>query len=144
MSFLRNFKDSEFNGVDRMNPILLQKVDAVRDFFNCSVIILSSFREGDLKQHGKGNALDIMIKTNLHLFDQYLVLERFGFAGLGIYPHWKFNKNDPKEETKGGFHIDERPLDDFVAARWMAHINDLGVQEYTPLTLRNISSYGVL
>jgi hypothetical protein len=144
MSRLKNFKDSEFNQIDMMNELTLSKIDAVRDFFKCPVIITSSFRENDNGEHGKGNALDIIILTTLSLFDQYLALERFGFAGLGIYPHWKHNKNDPDEEPCGGFHVDERDLTDMVASRWMAYLDDDGVQKYTALTYKNLINYGVI
>lgn len=73
-----------------------------------------------------------------------LVLDatRFGFTGIGYYPHWKWNG-----VKCGGLHLDTRPLKwdsdetlNYNHARWMGVMKD-GVQIYIPLEADNIMAY---
>lgn len=75
--------------------------------------------------------------------DLVLDAHRFGFTGIGYYPHWGFNG-----DKVGGLHLDSRPLQwdpDFTLnyshSRWMGVLNDKGEQEYIPLTYENLLKY---
>ena len=68
------------------------------------IIIHSSYREGDPRYHGKGEAVDIHIK-GISLLCAYALANESGlFGGIGVYPKW----NNP------GLHLDMRP----ERARW--------------------------
>lgn len=77
--------------------------------------------------------------------DLILAAERFGFTGIGYYPHWFWGSED---NVIGGLHLDSRPLkwdSDFTLnyreARWMG-VKRNGKQHYIPLTFANIKKYG--
>jgi len=59
-------------------------------------------------QHHFGRAADVHIE-GMHVLDQYVLVERFTPAGLGVYPKdvWKYTP---------GLHIDVRPTD--IGKRW--------------------------
>jgi hypothetical protein len=60
-------------------------------------------------QHYLGNALDANF-VNVKLVDQLLLLERFQFGGIGLYPYWN-NK---------GFHADVREVGAMLPEnRWL-------------------------
>lgn len=106
---IRFFKPSEFNCADKMNPDLITALDKLRELADRPIIIHSSYREGDPRQHGMGNAVDIHI-VGLHVMDQFFLAEKTGlFNGIGVYSHW----NNP------GLHLDVRPLrEGQPKARW--------------------------
>jgi len=62
---------------------------------------------GPTSQHKHGKAADGHIE-GMHVLDQYVLMERFPFTGLGIYPQdiW----NNP------GFHVDVRKSS--IGRRW--------------------------
>ena len=75
--------------------------------------------------------------------DLVMAAERFGFGGIGYYPHWRFSG-----VAVGGVHVDSRPytwdLDGTVnhrQARWMG-VPRNGKQVYLPLTYVNLKKYG--
>lgn len=68
---------------------------------------------------------------------------RFGFTGLGWYPHWQYGG-----KTVGGLHLDMRPLkweEDFTInyqhSRWIG-VPNAGKLTFLPLTIENITTYG--
>lgn len=76
---------------------------------------------------------------------------RFGFTGIGYYPHWKYGS-----KPVGGLHLDVRPLKweedetlNYRHNRWVgientAYINDTLIkkQEYLPMNMENLIKYG--
>ncbi len=90
------FSDTELTCND-MNSELIERLYRLRRYIDREIIIHSGYRKGDSGQHGKKKAFDIHIE-GLNVIDQYLIAERFGFNGIGVYPYW----NNP------GLHIDVR------------------------------------
>lgn len=134
---MKYFKKSEFDDFDKMNPALIERLEALRAYVATPIVITSStggVHEPD-SEHYKGNAVDIIMpNTHKSLFDLYLAVERFGFHGVGIYPHWRY-----ADEIKGGFHLDLREFEDCYA-RWMG-VNINGKQSYVALNQENIIKY---
>jgi uncharacterized protein YcbK (DUF882 family) len=106
---VRYFKPSEFSHPDRLDPLLIYSIDALRAAAGRPITVNSDFRDNDSGQHGAGRAVDIVIH-GLSVVDQFLVAEKTRlFAGIGIYPFW----NSP------GIHVDTRPLKpNEPGARW--------------------------
>lgn len=92
----------------------------------------------------KACATDIIIPDYENSpFDLVLDATRFGFTGIGYYPHWSF-----MGKTVGGLHVDSRPLrwdlDDtknYSHSRWMGILNEGGAQEYVALDFQNLVQY---
>ena len=118
---VRFFKPSEFQYPDKVDPLLIYSLDALRAAAGRPITINSDYRPGDKGQHGTGRAVDIVIR-GLHVVDQFLLAEKTRlFAGIGIYPHW----NTP------GIHVDIRPLQPHEqGARWARDKDG----KYVPLT----------
>lgn len=106
---VRFFKPSEFKHPDKVDPLLIYSLDALRAAAGKPITINSDFRPGDKGQHGTGRAVDIVIQ-GLSVLDQFFIAEKTRlFSGIGIYPHW----NTP------GIHVDVRPLQPHEpGARW--------------------------
>lgn len=106
---VRFFKPSEFKHPDKLDPLLVYSLDALRAAAGKPITINSDYRDNDPGQHGYGRAADIVIK-GLSLMDQFLIAEKTRlFSGIGIYPFW----NTP------GIHVDIRPLKaNEHGARW--------------------------
>ena len=89
-------------------------------------------------------ATDLVIPDfNGNCVELVMAAERFGFGGIGYYPHWRFSG-----VVVGGLHVDSRPytwdLDRTInhrQARWMG-VPRQGKQVYLPLTYANLKKYG--
>ena len=106
---VRYFKRHEFHDADKLNPLLIYSLDALRHAAGKPIKINSDYRPGDPGQHGLGKAVDIVI-GGLHVVDQFLLAEKTRlFSGIGIYPHW----------NRPGIHVDIRTLTPHEpGARW--------------------------
>lgn len=88
-------------------------------------------------------AVDVVIPDYEHSpFDLVLDATRFGFHGIGYYPHWQFHG-----KTTGGLHLDTRPLKwdldgsvNYSHSRWMGVLQGQK-QEYIALTFQNLLTY---
>ena len=67
---------------------------------------------------------------------------RFGFTGIGYYPHWRWN-----DKACGGLHLDIRPLKwdadgskNYTQSRWLGVMID-GKQQYVELDFHNMLKY---
>lgn len=88
-------------------------------------------------------ATDIIIPDyDATAYDLVLDATRFGFTGIGYYPHWKF-----KGEVVGGLHLDSRPLKwdkdhtiNYAHSRWMG-VPLGGKQSYIALNWHNMLAY---
>lgn len=93
------FKPSEFNQPNKMEYHFINRLDQFRKMIGKPIIIHSSYREGDPRYHGRGEAVDIHIK-GISLLCAYTLANESGlFGGIGVYPKW----NNP------GLHLDMRP-----------------------------------
>jgi hypothetical protein len=131
-----------------MNPDLLFRLDDFRHFIKTPIIVTSGAggKHEKNSQHYIGNAVDI-IAPHYHdsLFNLYLMSERFGFTGIGIYPNWVY-----KGEMKGGLHVDVRALEkekdgtiNYRGSRWMG-VKEGGTQNYYPLTHSFLTKFNLV
>lgn len=130
-----------------------------RTFVNCPIYVTAgvktsghekgSYHYKKIDEHGgvlDPCATDIVIPDyEKSPFDLILDATRFGFTGLGYYPHWKFNG-----KTVGGLHVDSRPLKwdldetiNYSHSRWMGVLDEKGKQIYIPLTFHNLLKYQI-
>ena len=131
---------------DKLDAMLLMKVDDLRDSIGQPIHVTSGYRSGDTKEHGRGLALDIVC-PGISLLDFWIEAERYAFPGLGVYSHWHWDGM-----VTGGLHVDQRMLGlrigshdtEFRGKRWFAFKNENGVQVYTTLTKENLKKWGVL
>lgn len=112
-SKVRHFKRSEFSHPDKLDPLLIYSLDALRVAAGKPIIVNNDYRAGDPGQHGLGRAADIVI-VGLSVVDQFLIAEKTRlFSGIGIYPHW----------NRPGIHVDIRTLQPHEpGARWARDI----------------------
>jgi len=88
----------------KMDPFLMKYLDEFRDCVGTPLVVTSAYRKGDPGQHGLGKAVDVIApQWGGSLFDLYLLAERFGFTGIGIYRDWLYNG-----KRLGGLHLDTR------------------------------------
>jgi len=89
---IRHFAPTEnWGDPGKMRFELLMKLDALREFCGNPIIIHCGYAtEGHSQssQHYLGKAADFHIE-GVSLINQYLLAERFNFAGIGLYPDWK-------------------------------------------------------
>lgn len=131
---------------DKMDAMLLLKLDSLRSFIDKPIHVLSGYREGDKKQHGMGLAVDIVC-PDISLLDFWIAAERYNFNGIGVYPHWRYDG-----VVVGGIHVDERVLgtrigsvsSDLMGARWLAFRDSSGNQIYTTLSKETLKRYEVI
>lgn len=82
---IRFFKAREFNSPDKMSQELIEKLDRARAIAGVPFKISSSFREGDPKAHGKGEAVDIVCDNSTYRFRIIKALILVGFTRIGVY-----------------------------------------------------------
>lgn len=135
--FKPDSKDS-WGDPSKMDAGLLKMLDQLRELTKAPIYVTSGYRPTGSttdSQHKYGRAVDIMCPA-LSLLDFYMLAERVGFNGIGVYPHWHYQGT-----TCGGLHVDVRPD---ARARWMAVKDDRNVQIYIALNKKNLKSYGVI
>lgn len=121
-----------FGDFSKMNPALLTKLDAWRDYIGIPVLVTSGTQgvHTDGSEHYKGNAVDVIVPSwSKPLIDLYFSAERFGFNGIGIYRDWTY-----LGKPFGGLHLDVRDLASNNAlreARWIG-VKQAGLQKYLP------------
>lgn len=144
---LKHFQASEFSDPDRMNHDLLYRLDALREYLNTEIFISSSTGGDHVSnsQHYLGNAVDVLFpKWQGSLMSLFLIIERFGFSGIGIYPKWKINS-----KTIGGFHLDVRTVSKFQYKRWIGiprldESKNKVITAYLPFNMINLSKQGLI
>lgn len=111
---IRHFRKSEWEpGANKVHHRLIHTLDEMRAFCGRPIIIHNAYAttgHSDNSYHYRGEAVDFHIK-GISLLWQFLFAERFGFGGIGVYPHW----NNP------GLHCDIRyhwPESDVPGDRW--------------------------
>jgi uncharacterized protein YcbK (DUF882 family) len=122
----------------RMDTGLLRKLDKLRELAKAPIRVNRGFDANGStadSQHKYGRAVDIFCPS-ISLLDFYLLAEKAGFSGIGVYPHWHYQGT-----TCGGLHVDVRPGEN---ARWMGVRDAADMQTYIALNAKNLKSYGVL
>ena len=139
---IKHFKPSEFSEPEKISHELLCRLDALREYLGLSIMITSS-TEGEhveSSQHYLGKAVDVVIPNYQgSLFSLYLIIERFGFRGIGLYPDWKL-----RGKKIGGFHLDVRTVDNYQSAKWIGYKNKLGVTKYSAFSIANLIRMNII
>ena len=107
------FKAEEFDdrykknlGKD-MDMETVHRLDSLRGWVACPIIVTAGFdSQGHSTDsyHYKGKAADIIICTDMTMRQQWDYIRISGFAGIGVYPDWKY------KDFKGGWHCDSRDV----------------------------------
>lgn len=118
--FKKDSKVDKWGDPDKIDSFLLMFLDEFREAIKTPLIVTSAYRKGDPGTHGLGRAVDIVApKWEGSLFDLYLMAERFGFAGIGVYRDWLYDG-----KKIGGLHVDTRIIlgaynsEQLMGARW--------------------------
>lgn len=118
--FNKDSKVDKWGDFEKMDAFLLMFLDEFREAINTPLIVTSAYRQGNPGTHGMGRAVDVVApKWEGSLFDLYLIAERFGFTGIGIYRDWTYNG-----KKIGGLHLDTRIVmgaynsEGLMGARW--------------------------
>lgn len=121
------FKPAEnWGDPDKIDARLVYEIYDVRRYAGRPTYIHCGYEKRKMfSWHKHFVAADIHIE-GYHYIDQFLILSRFGFTGLGVYSWW----NNP------GCHVDFRPINHKYSAdaRWLS--TSKGV--YKALTWKNI------
>lgn len=148
-SKLRYFKPNtidNFGDPDAISDDLLLRLDDFRHFLMCPIYVTSGVREsksGSSSFHSRDKgacAVDLVIpEYQGHPIDLIFTAMRFGFTGIGYYPHWSW-----KGIQCGGLHLDTRPLGkdadgtlNYSHSLWMGVMIN-GAQKYIGLSYANI------
>jgi len=98
-----------------------------------------SYRSYHYPENGACAADVILPLWKGSVFDLILTATRFGFTGIGYYPHWMW-----RGKVKGGLHLDRRPLRwdsdgtlNYSHSRWLGVPGKNG-QDYIAMTAENI------
>lgn len=116
--FNPNSTVDKFGDIDKIDDEVLLRTFFLRKQLGLPIIITAGYAtkgHSQNSQHYKGKALDFVIPDySNHIIDLILLIERFGFRGIGYYTFWQYNGR-----TVPGFHVDTRDLSTARAARWM-------------------------
>ncbi len=74
-----------FPDPDKMSFKLMKMLDRARHIADVPFSINSSFREGDKKTHGRGEAVDIHVESSQDRFRMLKAFIAVGFERIGIY-----------------------------------------------------------
>jgi len=147
--FKPDSKIDQWGDASAISDDLLLRLDDFRHWLGVPIFIASGVKAGGHAQrsyHYKINgacAVDIVIPGYMETaVDLVLDATRFGFTGIGYYPHWKYNG-----KVCGGLHLDTRPMkwdsDDtknYSHSRWMGVLVG-GKQTYIELDYENLCEH---
>lgn len=154
--FSKDSKIDQWGDVRFLDGKHLLKLDDFRHYIGVPVYVTSSVRRsnGSKSYHNPGKhkngriikacATDIIIpEYDKSPYDLVLDATRFGFTGIGYYPHWRWDG-----EIVGGLHVDSRPLKweadetiNYKHSRWMGVLAEDNSQRYISLTFENMLKY---
>lgn len=112
----------------KVDKKVIIKLDQMREYCGKLIVIHCAYEKSghtNNSQHYLGKAVDINI-IGMKLVEQYLLAERFGWTGIGLYNCWK----------NPGLHLDLR--DEEIGARWAQKKNREGSLEYCALDQKYI------
>jgi len=132
--FRPDSKIDNWGDPSKMKRSILVKADRLRDFIGKPLYAVSAYRPSTTSEHGKGLAIDL-ICPDMHPFDLYMVAERFGFNGLGVYRDWQF-----RGKKTGGIHADTGVR----VGRWACYKDGNHKQRYIAADLKNLRKYKII
>lgn len=128
-----------------IDETLLHRLDNFRHFIGHPVYVTSGVRNNESSKRSyhhpvKGAcAVDVVIPDyEKTAFDLVLDAMRFGFNGVGFYPHWKWQGN-----VVGGLHLDTRKTVNDRSAQWMGVLSPEKKQVYIGLSFLNLMKYAI-
>ncbi len=134
--------------IQKLDASFKKRVEAFVTYLNAKAIVAYSHDGSHTKNsfHYENLAVDIIFpEYKGSLFSLYLIAERFGFIGIGLYPKLKFEgRNFP------AIHLDERKLGEMEQLpRWIAvpeFREDVGKirNAYYPLNPQNLVNHKIL
>ncbi len=132
-------KDENWGNPFLINEDLIYKLDGFRKELGVPIIITCG-TQGKHKAgsfHYTGDAVDFVIADRCALdpLDIAFLALRFGFSGIGYYPHWKLWGKEV-----GGWHLD---LTTKRKAMWLG-VMEKGEQAYRRFSGKNLKKYGIL
>jgi uncharacterized protein YcbK (DUF882 family) len=131
--FLPTNKIDQFGDYSKLSDEVLDMAEEIRRASGKAIYVMSGYREGDPKFHGKGMALDL-ICPGLSLYKFFAWADTICTGGIGLYPHWKFHDG----VMYGGLHIDTGP----AGRRWLGVKDPEGSpQRYIALNRDNLKKY---
>lgn len=147
--FKRDSKFDRWGDSDAINDEHLLRLDDLRHYLGTPIYVnhaVKTMGHSEKSYHYVHNgacATDIVIPSySKDVFQLLLDVTRFGFTGIGYYPHWMF-----KGVRVGGLHLDSRPLRvgadetiEYSHSRWMGVMIE-GLQQYIALTTENLLMY---
>ncbi len=150
---LKHFKRTEnWGDPSKIDHELLKRLDQWREYLGKRVVITYGTHGTHSKksQHYLGRAVDVVVpEWDRPLLELYLSAERFGFRGIGLYKHWKY-----EDKEVGGLHLDTRIYEDdpehLNHARWLGVMlpdrEDPKIikQQYAQFTLKNLKIFGFI
>lgn len=148
--FKKNSKTDSWGDTKAIDDNHLLKLDDFRDYLGIPIIVTHAVKtdgHASKSYHYPENgacATDIIIPDYvLSPFDLVMDATRFGFTGIGFYPHWRY-----KGVACGGLHLDSRPLKwdidstvNYCHSRWMGVRDETGKQRYIELSFENMVKY---
>jgi hypothetical protein len=140
---LKYFSQEEFTHPEQMSHNFLLRLDSLRGYLQTPTFITSS--TGGIHTpgsfHYKGLAVDFIVPGyKSTLASLWVIIERFGFGGIGIYPEWEYNGI-----KIGGFHVDDRPINHYQGARWIGiKSSKTNENKYIPLNIPNMKKHKIL
>lgn len=105
--FSKNEKWGDWTIIDKR---VIYKLDAMRKYAGKPFVVHCAYEKDGhttTSQHYVGKAVDGHF-VDIPLIEQYLVAERFGWHGIGVYPDW----------NNQGLHLDMRDIVNSTGARW--------------------------
>ena len=147
--FKKDSKTDKWGDPDLISDELLLRLDDFRHWLGSPVIVLHAVKtsgHASKSYHYPQNgacAVDIIIpQYDQTPWDLVMDATRFGFTGIGYYPHWRY-----KDKACGGLHLDTRPLKwdsdgskNYNHSRWLGVLID-NKQEYVELDFHNMLKY---
>lgn len=141
----------KWGDADAISDDLILALDDFRSFIGCPIYVTRGVAtEGHTGKsyhyRAQGSCAADMVIPDYKRGPINLVMDamRFGFKGIGWYPHWKYGV-----KVCGGLHLDVRPLKwdadetlNYSHSRWIGILGDSGKLEYIPMSMENLILYG--
>jgi uncharacterized protein YcbK (DUF882 family) len=133
---LRHFKkDENWGDHTKMDPFFLMELDLFRGALGQRLVVTSGTQgvHSEKSWHYRGCAADVIPlgMEEIPAVDLLLLALRYGFTGVGLYPHWRYDRS-----RHTGLHLERAPGGP-KRSMWLG-VNVDGKQIYLPLTMGNL------
>lgn len=128
---LKFLKADQFKDAELMCPKFLNKLDSLCEYLgaNCEIVYPTNGVCAKDSSRWKEKGADVAFPNYRgSLFSLYLIIERFGFSTIGLYPDYESNGR-----RMGRIHLDVRELEGHQGSRWIGKKNKEGNYGLHPL-----------